>query len=411
MSTQIHSHRSLNRIYSKDKVTAPPTLGVFMKFFCKFVLFYKPLNFHSEVQAWLQQLLQRLEESNIREKNISQEQLLMVLQQFEKEWDEDHVVDRNQILNNRADDDYDGADGENGAANADTSHRELPTPQFDKICVDFVREAIRYSPSELIKFAQRYFRALEAGKVEKYLQKMADQRAKLLPARLCSDEDMARAQVYLSESSRPKRGDGEDDGDDDDDGDHQVDMHADRGATIKMIQRTLAQEKDARSARVAAARAEAAEEAAANQAERKEQQARVEAALRENDIDLDAHYAEAQRERAEEMERRRRELEEDDEAGDGEGGIDDVASPLADVASPLPAAAAAAPLTGKSAMAAAEEEEEEEEASQEAEPEASPVAEADAEEEEVEAEAEEEEVKEEVKGGDDGDDLGEDLDE
>jgi hypothetical protein len=303
MSVQVHSHRSLNRIYSKDKVSVPATLPVFMKYFCKFVLFYKPLNFFNEVQTWLQQLLQRLEESSIREKNISVEQLSMVLQQFEKEWDEDHVADRSQILTNRGDDDY--------VVDPDVveAPRELPTPQFDKICVDFVREAVRYGPSELIKFAQRYFKALEAGKVEKYLQKMADQRAKLLPARLCSEDDLARAQTYLLE----RHGGGDDEAADG----VFADLGADRGATIKMIQRTLAQEQGERAARTAAARAEADEAHATRKQEAAARQAEVEARLRDNNIDLDEHLAEAQRERAEEQERRRRELEDDDEDEDG----------------------------------------------------------------------------------------------
>ena len=344
----IHSHRSLNRVYTKEKIVAPATLSVFLKYYCHFILFYKPLQFFDETQRWIQLLLQRLEESNIKEKNISVEQLTNVLQQFEKEWDEDHIRDYNTILESHKDDDYEATEGE------ELQHVHA-TPEFEKIVTDFAREVIRYAPSELIKFAQRYFKALEAGKVEKYLQKMADQRAKLLPQRLCTEEDLARAQDYLTMQH------GEVD-----------DLDMNRTKTIEMIQKTLAAEAEERRAR---AQLETEEQAVAKRerdAEEERKQAELERSFAERSIDMDG--VSKDNKPASKAASRTVVEEDEEEKGDGE-------SPRAaeEEEEPEPEAAAA--------------KEEEEEAAEEAEPQ----------------EEEEEQAEEAEEGGEEGEALDDEM--
>jgi hypothetical protein len=284
----VHSHRSLNRIYTKEKVVPPATLTVFLKHYSRFILFYKPLDFIGETQRWIQILLQRLDESNLKEKTISVEQLSKVLQQFDKEWDEDHVRDYNTILDAHADNDYE-IDGE-----SEDHGREMPTPEFEKVLTDFAREVIRYAPSELIKFAQRYFKALETGKVEKYLQKMADQRAKLLAPRLCTEDDLARAQDYLSQRT----------------GDDVQDLEQDRGQTIAMIQETLAKEAEERKARALAENEEQRRLQEEREAAEAEERARVEREVAERNIDM-AQFGEPEKE-AEEEQKEAEEADEDE---------------------------------------------------------------------------------------------------
>ena len=251
-----HEYPKLNHVYA-EKPTPPPTLAVFLRFYCKFVFFYKPMNLLQETDTWLKLLLQRMEDSEVKERGISVDQLTTVLTQFEQEWNSDHAVDHKQVLDNRADEDF-----------SDPAGRELPTPEFEKLITGLVREVIRYNPGELIKFSQRYFSALDSGKLVRYLQKLADANAKKLPKRQCNEDDMILAQEFLAE-------------------DQGVDAESlDHASTIQLIQRTLKKDRDEKRAQADADRKEAEEQSSQLKAEEEAKAKSLEQELREKKIDV-----------------------------------------------------------------------------------------------------------------------------
>jgi len=260
----VAQHPELNRIYG-DKIVTPPTLPIFMKHYARWVIFYRPIQLAKESHEWTEHLLQFMTDRNLPEK-VTPEQLDQVMKDFATEWDKAHVQDRETILDLHVDEDYTLKEGQEPP-------RVAPPQGFEEVCMNFVREVIRYNPGGIVRYAERYFKALEINKVPKFLQRMAEKKVHLLPKRNATPEEHEAAQMFLASQL----------------GEHYEEgKEMKREDAVKLLKKTLETATAEQKAAAAARRKEEEEDRARAAAEAAEKQAKIEEQLRARNIDIEA---------------------------------------------------------------------------------------------------------------------------